>query len=38
MQKLGMLDNLADVLEVVEISNEDVATMSAEELKQRIYD
>lgn len=36
MAKVGMYDNLADVLEVVDISNGDVTTMTAEELKQRI--
>ena len=37
MQKLDMLDDLGEVLDVVEISNEDVESMSAEELKQIIF-
>ena len=39
MTKAGnVLDNLAEVLEVVEISEKDIETMSAEELKQRVFD
>ena len=34
----NVLDNLAEVLEVVEISEKDIETMSAEELKQRVFD
>ena len=36
MAKAGIHDNLADVLEVVDISTGDVTGMTAEELKVRI--
>ena len=34
----NVLDNLAEVLEVVEISEKDIETMSAEELKKRVFE
>ena len=36
MAKAGMYDNLAEVLEVVDISSGDVTSMTADELKLRI--
>lgn len=36
MERAGMYDNLADVLDVVEISSDDVANMTAAEMKARI--
>ena len=32
-----MLDNIAEVLEVVEISEKDIETLSAEELKRKVF-
>jgi len=36
MDQTGMYDNLAEVLEVVDISSGDVTSMTADELKLRI--
>ena len=34
----NVLDNIAEVLEVVEISEKDIETLSAEELKRKVFD